>query len=359
VIKVAIIGCGKVADDHAAAIQMTPECQLTAVCDRDDLMARQLAERTRSSPFTDVQRMLEQARPQVCHITTPPQSHYQLGKQCLEAGCSVLIEKPFTVTSDETEELIQISKRTGAKLTAGHNHQFSHAACEMRDLIRRGALGGKPVHMESTFCYNMGDERYAKALLGDKQHWVRKLPGRLLHNIISHGVSKIAEYLPSDSPRVIAEGFPSAVLRQLNENDIVNELRVIIRDGDTTAYFTFSSSIGPGVHQFRVCGPKASLFVDHDHQVVIQSRESKFKSYTKQFFPPWGFARQYGRGGTRNIWKFMRNQFHVDTGRRRLMSQFYQAVEGTGPLPMSYREILCTARIMDDIFKQVYKPADN
>ena len=36
---------------------------------------------------------------------------------------------------------------------------------------------------------------YAGALLGDKQHWVRKLPGKLLHNIISHGIARIAEFL--------------------------------------------------------------------------------------------------------------------------------------------------------------------
>jgi predicted dehydrogenase len=355
--KVAIIGCGKVADDHASAIRLAPGCELVAVCDREELMARQFGQRCGIRFYTDARKMLEEAKPQVCHITTPPQVHFELGKICIEAGCSVYMEKPFTLTAPEAVELIECANRTGAKLTAGHNNQFNHAASRMREMIGNGFLGGPPVHMESIFCYNMGDERYAKAMLGDKQHWVRKLPGRLLHNIISHGVSKIAEYLPTDAPTVIAIGYSSPLLRRIGATDIIDELRVIIRDGDTSAYFTFSSQIGPGTQQFRVFGPKNSLFVDHDHQLIIQFKQEGCKSYLKQFFPPLQFARQYFHGGASNLRKFLGNQFHVDTGRRQLMAQFYAAIEGKGPLPISYREILCTARIMDDIFKQVYKPA--
>ena len=61
-------------------------------------MAKQLQERLNiQSSFTDVQELLDKANPDVVHITTPPQSHYTLGKLCLEAGCRVYIEKPFTV----------------------------------------------------------------------------------------------------------------------------------------------------------------------------------------------------------------------------------------------------------------------
>ena len=49
--------------------------------------------------------------------------------------------------------------------------------------------------MESYYCYDLTDPGYARALLGDKQHWVRQLPGQLLHNIISHGIARIAEFL--------------------------------------------------------------------------------------------------------------------------------------------------------------------
>ena len=63
-------------------------------------MARQLAERFAIPEcFSDVQEMLRPCRPDVVHITTPPQSHFPLAKQCLEAGSHVYLEKPFTVTA--------------------------------------------------------------------------------------------------------------------------------------------------------------------------------------------------------------------------------------------------------------------
>ncbi len=127
----------------------------------------------------------------------------------------------------------------------------------MRTLIQDGYLGGPPVHMESYYGYDLGFGVYAKALLGDQQHWVRKLPGLLLHNIISHGVARIAEYLRTDHPEVYAHGFVSPRLRQLGETEIVDELRVtILEEQRTTAYFTVSSQARPLLNQFHVYGTR-------------------------------------------------------------------------------------------------------
>ena len=93
--------------------------------------------------------------------------------------------------------------------------------------------------MESYYCYELNESSsYAKALLSDKKHWVRDLPGKLLQNIISHGIARIAEYLRSDNPEVIVCGFISPALRRAGESEIVDELRVIVREEQgTTAYF--------------------------------------------------------------------------------------------------------------------------
>ncbi len=52
----------------------------------------------------------------------------------------------------------------------------------MRTLIQEGYLGGTAGSHESVYCYNLGDARYARALLGDRDHWVRGLPGGLMQN---------------------------------------------------------------------------------------------------------------------------------------------------------------------------------
>ena len=64
----------------------------------------------------------------------------------------------------------------------------------MRKLVKSGYLGRAPVHMESYYCYELGDIRLCGALLGDKQHWVRRFPGKLLHNIISHGIAELRSF---------------------------------------------------------------------------------------------------------------------------------------------------------------------
>jgi len=183
-IRVGLIGCGKIADQHIAQIKRIPDCEIVGVCDQEHLMAKQLHERFQVEDyFSDVRTFIKKAQPDVVHITTPPQTHLQLGLQCLEAGCHVYIEKPFTVNREQAEELFEVATEKGLKLTVGHNLQFTHEAIEMRRLIQNGFLGGPPVHMESHFSYDLADPSYVKILLRDKRHWVRALPGKLLHNV--------------------------------------------------------------------------------------------------------------------------------------------------------------------------------
>jgi predicted dehydrogenase len=210
--------------------------------------------------------------------------------------------------------------------------------------------------MESIYGYSFGDASYARALLGNADHWVRKLPGSLLQNIISHGVSKIAEFLQGDHPEVIAQGSTSPFLKSIGEHGIIDEVRVMIRDEtSTTAYFTFSSQIKPTLHQFRLYGVKNSLIVDDDSQLLIKLENKEYKSYLRYFLPPFEFAGQYVDNFGRNLKKFLFKDFHManDAGLKTLIEKFYLSVEKDAPLPLSYREILLASKIMDSIFLQV------
>jgi hypothetical protein len=221
----------------------------------------------------------------------------------------------------------------------------------MRILVRGGYLGGAPVHMESYHCYSLSDPSYARALLGDRQHWVRRLPGKLSQNIISHGIARIAEFLTTSAPQVIAHGFTSPLLKQINEHGIVDELRVIISEEErTTAYFTFSTQMKPAIHEFRIYGPQNGLILDQDHEILIKIRGEKFKSYADKFIPPVVLAKQCIENLTANAWLFLKRDFHMDSGMQYLIRSFYRSILENAPVPIPYREILLTARIMDSIF---------
>src|SRR2546428_7452206 len=294
-LKVAIVGCGKIADAHVSQIQRVEGCEIVGVCDSEPLMARQLYERFPVKRYySDLTDLLSDARPDVVHITTPPESHFDIARVCLERGCHVYVEKPITVHEEEAQGLGALANERGLKLTVGHDDQFSHVARRMRTLVQSGYLGEGPVHMESHYCYDLGDPSYARALLGDKQHWVRRLPGGLLHNIISHGIARIAEFLTSDSPQVIAYGFVSPLLKRMNESEIVDELRVIICEEERrTAYFTFSSQMRPSLRQFRVYGPIHGVVLDQDQETLIKLPGGRFTSYGEKFIPPLVFSKQY------------------------------------------------------------------
>jgi len=354
-LRVAIVGCGKIADSHASEIQRIRDCEIIAVCDREPLMARQLAERFHVAKyFVDVKELLADCHPDVVHITTPPQSHCEIAKLCLQSGSHVYVEKPFTLYEREAQELITLAKERQRKITAGHDDQFSHVARRMRALVQTGFLGGEPIHLEGYYCYELGEGGYAGALLGDKSHWVRRLPGKLLQNVISHGVARIAEFVQCESPQIIAHGFVSPFLKRRGETGIVDELRVILSDNErTTAYFTFSSQMRPALHMLRIYGPKNGLVMDQDQETLIRLRGSRFPSYVEKFLPSVLYAKQLvGNLGT-NLRKFLRNDFHMKSGMKYLIESFYRSIDEGKPDPIPYREILLTARIMDAIFAQL------
>ena len=353
-LKVAIVGCGKVAEQHAEHILHIDGCRLVAVCDREAIMASNLAERLHvPQSFTSVEEMLAAAKPDVVHITTPPQSHFVVGKQCLDAGAAPYIEKPFTVNAGEAEELIRLAEVKNVKLTVGHNQQFSHVAREMRQLVAEGYLGGPPVHVESYDGYDLGDVHYARAMLNDHRHWVRQLPGGLLQNNMSHGISKLTEFLHGDIVSVKVHGFTSAPLRRIGETRIVDELRVILDDGAVTAFYTFSTQMRPVLEQLRLYGPANGLVVDTTQQSLVKLRGTPYKSFLEQFVPALDYARQHLTGFGSNVRKFLRADFHADHGKRFLIQSFYRSVAEGLPVPIPYHEILQTARIMDEVFAQL------
>lgn len=356
--RVALIGCGLVADQHVSQIRRVRGANLVAVCDLEILMARQLADRFHvPACFTDVGEMLAAARPQVVHITTPAQSHFPIARQCLEAGCHVYVEKPFTVTAPQAEELVALAQAKGLGMTVGHNLQFSPEALRMRTLVAGGFLGGPPIHMDCLQYFPHGEANYGSALLGDQSHWVRSLPGSLLQNLISHGLAKIAEFLPSDRPKVIAHVYSSPFLQRIGQGDIVDELRAVISDGpNTTAIFTFSTQLGAAANQITLYGSKASLLCDSTNRMVVPIRPTSYKSYLRYFLTPRVHARQVRSNSWQNLRLFLRKEFHMDYGMKLLTQSFYDSVQGNAPLPISYREILSVAHIMDDIFAQIPRP---
>jgi predicted dehydrogenase len=353
-LKIAIVGCGKVADQHVQAIQRISDCVIVSLCDRELLMAKQLGERIKlTACFSDLQEMLRTTRPDVVHITTPPQSHFLLASQCLEFGSHIYLEKPFTITASEAKSLIDFAESWGLKITVGHNYLFTLEMLEMRRLIKAGFLGGRPIHLESYWSYDLGDRSYVAPMLGDRNHWVRQLPGQLFHNIISHGIAKLTEFLDSDV-EIAATAHQSEQLRSLGAQEVMDELRVLIRDKcGTTAVFCFSTQV-KGLNQLRAYGPAGSITADIITGSLVRNPSRSYKSYLTYFIPPLKSAREQFRNAAHNVANFMRRRLYQDFGMKELVERFYDSIRLGQSVPIPYREIILTAKIMDEIFAQIY-----
>src|SRR5205807_9542814 len=152
-----------------------------------------------------------------------------------------------------------------------------------------------------------------------------------------HGIARIAEFLTTESPEVIAHGFSSPMLKKMGETEIVDELRVMVSEEERlTAYFTFSSQMRPALHQFRIYGEKNGLILDQDQETLIRIRGKMYVSYAEKFIPPVSFATQYLGNLRTNLRTFLARDFHMKSGMKYLIESFYKSVvEGT-PVPIPY-----------------------
>ena len=99
--------------------------------------------------------------------------------------------------------------------------------------------------------------------------------------------------------------------------------------------------------------PKNSLVVDNVRHTVVRLEHRDYKSYANYFITPMRLGLEYCRASATNVGRFLRSDFHDDSGVKNLVEAFYRSLLGEAPLPISYDEILRTSRIMDDIFLQL------
>ncbi|MGH7438758.1 MAG: Gfo/Idh/MocA family protein [Polyangiaceae bacterium] len=353
-LRVAVIGCGKIADGHVEEIRkLASVAELVAVCDREFEMARQLALRhTIPGVYDDLDAMLAKERLDVVHIATPPNSHLAIARKVIDAGAHVLVEKPLTLRHADSVALIEHAERAGKKVCVGYGYHFEPPARTLRALMQEGQLG-EVVHLEAFYGYNL-DGPFGAAMLGDKNHWIHAMPGKLLQNTLDHAVSKITEFLPDDRPTVVASG---GVRRRARYGDVrdelVDEARILIRGERVTGYVTFSAHVRPVHHFLRVYGTKNTAHVDYNNRTCTLDVAGTLPSALGRLVPAFQSAAAYAREGMKNVSMFGRSEFHFFVGFGELFRLFYDSVREGAPLPISHRDILRTSWMLDEVFAQV------
>jgi len=103
--RVGVIGCGEVATKiHMPCLLKIPEVELTSMCDLNQERSLRVAKKFGvPSSYASASQMLEEEWLDIVHICTPPESHLELALMALDAGCHVLIEKPFVFKVSEAD----------------------------------------------------------------------------------------------------------------------------------------------------------------------------------------------------------------------------------------------------------------
>lgn len=342
-LRVAVVGCGKIADGHVEEIKKIPSAELIAVCDVEPLMAEQLAVRS-GTPlwYADLDELLRAQQIDVVHITTPPQFHLPVARKAVAAGAHVLVEKPIAPTLDETEDLIRTVTLSGRKLTVNYWPNFEKPAEQLKRLVSSGTLGDI-VHIESFYGYNFSGA-YGQALLADREHWVHRLPGGVFENVFDHVVNKIVPLFPQDRVQVETAKY------SIQPNGMPDELRVLLRCGSTSAYATVSGNARPVGHFLRVYGTKNSVHADFNARTLVIEPQQTFPSALGRLFPPFIFGRRYLGNAFSNCADFMRSRSHFFAGMNRLFSLFYASILNDTDVPIPVSDMRRVSEIMDSVF---------
>ena len=133
-VKVAVIGIGYLGSIHAKIYKETKGCELAAVCDTDTERLKQVSRQLRVNAVADYKELF--GKVDAVSIATPTVLHHKVAVDCLEHGLDVLVEKPFTLTLAEAEDLISIAAKKDLILQVGHIERFNSAFGAAQKIIK-------------------------------------------------------------------------------------------------------------------------------------------------------------------------------------------------------------------------------
>lgn len=150
-IRVAIIGCGGIANAHAAAYLANSEyCELVACADTVASAAQSFGQKYACRAFDDIVRMLDEAKPDAVSICTPPVAHLPITEMASARKIHVLCEKPMARNSTEAHAMIACVHQSGIVFMNALCHPFHGPVNQLKDLGASGQLG-KIIHFYNRF----------------------------------------------------------------------------------------------------------------------------------------------------------------------------------------------------------------
>ncbi len=237
--RAVVIGVGHLGRHHARILSAIDNVDLVGVVDVDVDRVRNVSLEYGTDVITDIQTVLSNVDGVV--VAVPTQDHLSVALPLLEAGVSVLVEKPIASSSTEADVLLRSASTSGATLAVGHTERHNPAVAAARELI--SAPGFIEVHRLSTF-------------------QPRSLDIDVVFDVMIHDLDIVLSIVGSDPVSLEAVGIPVLTDRI----DIANA-RLRFESG-CIANLTASRISREQVRKLRVFQPHALVTVDYAEQKV-------------------------------------------------------------------------------------------
>jgi predicted dehydrogenase len=154
-VKLGVIGYGYWGPNIVRNFSGHQDCKVVAVCDKNPVaLARVLIQHPNVRLMTDADDIVTSSEIDAVAIATPVSSHYELAKKALENGKHIFVEKPFTATAAQAEELVELAECKNLCIMVDHTFLFTGAVRKIKQLINEGALG--PLYYYDSTRVNLG-----------------------------------------------------------------------------------------------------------------------------------------------------------------------------------------------------------
>lgn len=345
-LRAAVVGVGRIAQQHLRALTEQNLADVAGVCDLSPATAACAAERYGiPNWFTDYERMLREVRPDVVHITTTPRAHYFLARMALEQGAHVIVEKPATMTFEELESLIEIAEARQKHLVEDYNYLFSGTVQRIVDLFQRGELG-QIVHVDAQICLDLLGKGSA---FTDRNvpHWTSLMPGNVVADFATH-LAYLAHAFIGES------SVASTLYRRSDPNGAlpVDEFRATLSGTTGTANLSLSCYAQPDQFVVRVFGTRGQAEA-HLFEPRFTSEIARPKM--KPLAPLRNCLRVSSdsfRGGWRSLFRKLSGGAGSYDGLWELMRRFYSSLSQGRDLPVDHNRVRQVNRIVHDMLDQ-------
>lgn len=217
-VRFGVIGYGYWGPNIVRNLHGIGGCEVVSVCDRN-AAALKRAERlypalNMTSDSSDV---LHAPDIDAVAIVTPVWTHFELAKAALENGKHVFVEKPFTSTSQQAEQLIELAERKNLQIMVDHTFLFSGAVRKIRDLVDNGTLG--PLYYYDSTRVNLGLFQHDVSVLWDLAPHDLAIMDYVIAEKAEAVVATGSSHLNSLADMAfITVYFPGSVIAHLNVN---------------------------------------------------------------------------------------------------------------------------------------------